>query len=41
MSDIDVKKENGVYVVFVNGIYWCTCETLKDVGEKLEDMEDG
>ena len=39
MSEIDVKKENDVYIVYLNNEYLCTCKNMKEVGEVLEDIE--
>lgn len=39
MSEVDVRKEHDVYTVYLDGVYLCTCENMKEVGEVLEDIE--
>lgn len=39
MRDVEIKREHGIYMLFVDGVFWSTCESLKDVEEELEEIE--
>ena len=35
---IDIKKDKGVYVIYIDGAFYGTCENMKEVGEELENI---
>ena len=39
MRDIDVRRDHGVYMVYVEGTFWCSCTSLREVEEELEEIE--
>lgn len=39
MRDIDIRRVHGVYEVYVEGAFWCSCTSLREVEEELEEIE--
>lgn len=37
--DIEIKAEYGYYKVYVNGIFYCTCDNMKEVKEEVANIE--
>lgn len=35
---IDVRNVRGHYEIYINGIFYCSCDTMEEVDEELNNM---
>ncbi|MBR6793372.1 MAG: hypothetical protein IKM48_03310 [Clostridia bacterium] len=40
MPSIVVERDHGCYIVYVNGEFWSTCESMAEVAEEMADIRD-
>ena len=40
MPSIVVERDRGCYIVYVNGEFWSTCESMAEVAEEMADIRD-
>lgn len=36
---IEIKKLTDHYAIYIDGKFWCTCESMREVTEELEEYE--
>jgi len=36
---IDYERKNGYYMVFVNGVCYCTCDTITEAEEEIREYK--
>ena len=40
MIGIEIIHERGVYTIYLDGDFWCTCENMAEVTEELISIEE-
>lgn len=36
---LEIKQERGVYYLYINGEFYCTCDNSREVDEEREDLQ--
>ena len=38
LMDIDVRAVKGHYEIYINGVFYCSCDTKDEVDEELKNL---